>query len=413
MVLRRIDLRSWTAILLVSGVLPGMVAGAQEIPEVAPVLNLPEEVFAPTELPVGGGKLEVGGTARIEYDSNIYAQAFGEDDDTKLIVRPYVALKYTGGRIDASVRGDGNFRKYFKHDTESAAGGQVRTRLAWSPSVADQVVLLSGWQRGIEDRGEPEARKAPSLGPRKFDAIDTDLSYNHQGARIGFSLRGTAAIFRYTDPVDRNRNLESYAAVTRGKYRVSPLIDAFVEGFVNKRDFAPTVGENGLDRDSNTWGARLGAAIDPGGTIHGEFAFGLYHFDPVDARLGSRTGPSAQANLIFQPVPRTAVTVDAFIGNVATYQAGARSRQDTRVRIGIQQEIRHNLRAQAGLIYRQSRFFGSGEVQDIYGGTAELEYLVNRRLILAADVRYNKRSSTDPLDKFSRLRAALTLKFHY
>lgn len=397
--------------------LPGMLsvpaASAQEIPEATPVLNLPAEVFAPTELPFGGGKLEIGGTARIEYDSNIFAQAYGEDADTKLILRPYVALKHSGSVLDVSVRAEGNFRKYLKNDTESASGGQVRTRLGWSPSLANQVILLSGWQRGIEDRGEPEARTAPSLGPRKFDAFDTDLSYDYQGARLGFTLRGTAALFRYTDPVDRNRNLESYAVIARGKYRVSPLINGFVEGFVNKRDFAPTVGENGLDRDSNTFGARVGAAIDPGGTIRGEIALGVYHFDPVDARLGSRTGPSAQANLIFQPLPRTAFTLDAFIGNVATYQAGARSREDIRLRAGLQQEIRHNLRAQAGVIYRRSRFFGSGQVQDIYGGTAELEYLVNRRLIVAGDIRYTRRNSTDPLDAFSRFRGAITLKFHY
>lgn len=406
-------MRGWPAILVLSGGLHVAAVGAQEIPESTPVLNLPAEVFAPTELPFGGGKLEIGGTARIEYDSNIFAQAYGEDADTKLILRPYVALKHSGSVLDVSVRAEGNFRKYLKNDTESASGGQVRTRLGWAPSLANQVILLSGWQRGIEDRGEPEARTAPSLGPRKFDAFDTDLSYDHQGARLGFTLRGTAALFRYTDPVDRNRNLESYAVIARGRYRVSPLINGFVEGFVNKRDFAPTVGESGLDRDSNTFGARLGAAIDPGGTIRGEIALGVYHFDPVDARLDSRTGPSAQASIIFQPLPRTAFTLDAFIGNVATYQAGARSREDIRLRVGIQQEIRHNLRAQAGLIYRRSRFFGSGQVQDIYGGTAELEYLVNRRLIIAGDIRYTRRNSTDPLDEFSRFRGAITLKFHY
>lgn len=413
MVLKPLDRRGWSAILLLCGVLPAAAAHAQEIPESTPVLNLPADVFAPTELPFGGGKLEIGGTARIEYDSNIFAQAFGEDADTKLILRPYVALKHSGSTLDVSVRAEGNFRKYLKNDSESAAGGQVRTGLAWAFSPADKLVLLSGWQRGIEDRGEPEARTLPSLGPRMFDNFDADLSYSHDGPRLGFTLRGTAEIFRYTDPLDRNRNLKSYAVSARGKYRVSPLVNGFIEGFVNKRDFAPTVGESGLDRDSNTYGARIGAAIDPGGTIRGEFAFGIYHFDPVDSRLDARTGPSAQASIIFQPLPRTAFTLDAFVGNVATYQAGARSREDIRVRLGIQQEIRHNLRAQAGLIYRRSRFFGSGQVQDIYGATAELEYLVNRRLILAGDIRYTRRNSTDPLDEFSRFRTALTLKFHY
>ena len=406
-------MRGWSIILMLSGVAPGSVALAQEIPEATPVLDLPPDVFQPTELPFGGGELEIGGTGRVEYDDNIYAKAFDEVGDTKFILRPYVALKYTRSTLDVSLKAEGNFRKYVNHDTESASGGQLRTRLAFSPSAADQIVLLSGWLRGIEDRGEPEGRTAPSLGPRKFDLADADLSYSHEGARLGVTLRGTAAVYRYTDPIDRNRDLRSYGLIARGKYRVTPQIDGFVEGFVNKRDFAPTVGENGLDRDSNTYGVRVGAAIDPGGPISGEIAAGIYHFDPVDSRLDARTGPSVQASVIYRPAPRTAFTLDAFMGNVATYQAGARSREDTRVRLGLQQEIRHNLRAQAGLIYRRSRFFGSGEAQNIYGATAELEYLVNRRLILAGDVRYTRRDSTDPLSEFSRFRGAITLKFHY
>ncbi len=55
-------------------------------------------------------------------------------------------------------------------------GGEVRTRIAWSPTLADQVVLLTGWQHGIEDRGEPEARTVTGLGPREFDTIDADPS---------------------------------------------------------------------------------------------------------------------------------------------------------------------------------------------------------------------------------------------
>lgn len=379
----------------------------------APVLDIPEDVFIPTLLDIGGAMVEVGGTARAEYDSNIYAQEFDEKSDVKLVFQPYVSVRKTGSQLELYARAEATYRQYLKYDTENAVGADVRTRVAWSPTQSDRVILLGGWQHGIEDRGEPEGRTTTSIGPREFDTFDADLSYAHQGARFGVSVRGTAQTYRYDNLIDQNRNLNTYGLIGRGSYRLSPLLSGFLEGFINKRDFAPTVGESDLDRDSNTYGARAGVAIDPGGTLRGDAAFGVYRFDPNDQRLEGRTGLSAQVGLIFQPFIRTAFTLDGFVGNVATYQAGARSREDTRVRVGVQQELRHNIRWQSSLIYRRSRYFGTGITQNIYGATFEIEYLINRRFIVGGTLRYTNRDSTEPLDGFSRFRGGVTLKFHY
>ena len=405
--------RAWPLTALLLGAAATPPVQAQEIPTATPVLDIAEDLFVPTQLSLGGANVEIGGIARAEYDGNIYAQAFGGKGDTKLIFQPYLAIKKTMSTLELSARAEGNFRRYLKYGTESADGGEVRGRADWSPTQSDKVVLMAGYLHGIEDRGEPEASTVTSIGPREFNSFDGDLSYAHQGARFGFSLRGTATTFDYNRDIDRPRNLDSYAIVGRGSYRVSPLMNGFVEGFVNKRDFAPTVGEGGLDRDSNTYGGRIGVAIDPGGTLRGEAAAGVYRFDPNDDRLQGRTGFSAQLGLIFQPFVRTAFTLDGFTGNVATYQSGASSREDTRIRVGVQQELRHNLRWQASAVYRRSRYYGTGLTQNIFGGLFEIEYIVNRRLILAGNVRYTDRNSSAPLDGFSRLRTGLALKFHY
>ena len=402
-----------TTVLMLAGAFPLSAVRAQEIPPMAPVLDIPEDVFIPTVLTIGGAMVEVGGIARAEYDSNIYAQEFGEKSDVRLIFQPYVSARKVGSQLEISARAEATYRQYLKYDTENAVGAEVRTRVAWSPTESDRVILLGGWMHGIEDRGEPEGRTITSIGPREFDTVDADLSYAHQGARFGVSVRGTAQAYRYDDLIDQNRNLDSYGLIGRGSYRLSPLINGFVEGFINKRDFAPTVGEGGLDRDSNTYGGRVGVAIDPGGTLRGDAAFGVYRFDPTDSRLEGRTGLSAQVGLIYQPFIRTAFTLDGFVGNVATYRVGARSREDMRVRVGVQQELRHNIRWQSSLIYRRSRFFGTGTTQSIYGATFEIEYLINRRFALGGNARYTNRDSTEPLDGFSRFRAGVTLKFHY
>lgn len=401
------------AFALGCAMVPEAGALAQDLEPNAPALDAPEPLFVPTPLTLGGATVEIGVDGRIEYDSNIYAQAFDEKDDFKLLVRPYVDLVREGSALEVSARAQGDFRKYFQYGSEDAAGGKVEAGVDWTPSASDKIGALASWQHIIEDRGEPEGRTLPSLGPRELNAWTGDLSYTHQGARIGFTLRGNVARYRYTSAVDDNRDLDNYGVLGRVLMRVSPLVNGFVEGFASRRDFRLKPIGNEPDRDSDTYGARAGVAIDPGGTIRGEAAVGIYRFDPEDALLESRTRLSAQVGLIYAPRPRTAVTLDGFLGNVATYRTGAQAREDMRIRLGLQQEVRHNLRGELGLIFRRSKYFGTGQVEKTYAATGEIEYALNRRIAVGATARFSKRTSADPLDDFERARIGLELKTHY
>jgi hypothetical protein len=398
---------------LAGSMLPSTAAFAQDLQSGETFLDVPPALFVATPLKVGSATVTIGANARLEYDSNIYAQASNEKDDFKLLLRPYVQLVRSGGTLELNARAVGDFRRNFKYGSENAEGGEIAAGANWALSAADKIAAAASWQRIIEDRGEPEGRTGPALGPRKINVLDGDLSYTHQGARIGFMVRGTASRFRYPSALDENRDLDNYGALGRVLVRVSPLMNGFVEGFVSKRDYRLGATAIEPDRDSNTYGGRVGASIDPGGLIQGEVAVGVYRFDPKDPLIQARTRLSAQVGLTYSPQPRTAITLDGFVGNVATYRTGVQSREDMRFRLGVQQEIRHNLRGEVGLVYRRSKYFGTSDVDKIYGVTGDLEYALNRRVGLAVNARFSKRSSTDPLDDFERVRAGLELRVHY
>jgi len=391
---------------------------AQNIPRELPTLGIPEDEFVPTPIHVGGANVYLGGSARFEYDDNIYAQAShaGElkinlVDDEKFILRPFVSVADTGHAIEFTGKAEGDFRKYVHHDKESANGGQVSTNTTWHMTANDGLSLDADWQHAIEDRGEPEARVVTSIGPRESNNYMGNLTYSHQGGRIGFTLQGAINAYRYLSEVDRVRNLTDYGLQARVSHRITPIASAFVEGFLQDRNFQREDGE--VNRDSNTYGAHVGVAIDPGGSLRGDAAVGVYHFSPRDSTLKSRTGPSVQVGLIYQFRPRLAFNLDAFVGNVATYTAGAQSRQDTTLSFGAQQEIRHNLRLQASFIYRRYRYYGTGIVQNLYGGYGELEYVINQRMTVAVDARYSTRNSTAALQDYNRFRTGIEFRFHY
>jgi hypothetical protein len=139
----------------------------------------------------------------------------------------------------------------------------------------------------------------------------------------------------------------------------------------------------------------------------------VFRFDPADATIDPYTGLSASANLIYRPTERTAVLLDAFRGNVATYRTGAQSRTDSRVGITVQQELHHDLFAHLTGYVRDTKFRGSGISETTYVAELGAEYLLNRHFTIGAVGRYSKRTSDDPFEKFERTRLMGYVRFQY
>lgn len=388
-------------------------AAAQELERATPVLDLPPGEYPQTPIMLGNAELYAAADVRVEHDDNIYAVPTNTAGDVKVILVPRLNLQLTRDAFQISAHAQAQARRYLKYESENSTGGSVGTVLTWRPTGVDRVTAAVDWARLVEDRGEPEARTTATLGPRLLNMLRGELSYGRQGTRFGFQLRSSATRLEHASELDARRDHDIYTALGRLSYRTGGLSSAFGEVFVNQRDFRISSDLADLDRDATTYGARLGLAIDPGGTLRGDVAVGLYHLRPADDRLDGRTGLSAQAAVIYQPTRRLAFTFDAFNGDVATVRSGAQSRVDTRLRLGVQQEAYHNLRWQAGLVYRRSNFIGSGIRERTIGTVGEVEYLVNRRLAIAAVSRFSGRNSNIPEEEFERFRTGLEVRLQY
>jgi hypothetical protein len=257
------------------------------------------------------------------------------------------------------------------------------------------------------------SQRNPATSPRKSNILTSDLGYRHLGSRIVLAARAATMRNNALRRIDRERDFTQWSLQGRAGVRASGTYQLFGEGFISRRNFDVKIDRSGTNRDSQTIGGRAGIEIDPGGFLRGEAAIGLFRFNPDDGSLDSRTGLSASASLTYQPRERLAFTLDAFSGDVATVRSGAQQRTDTRVRFGIQQEIYHNLRWQAGLVYQRTKYIGNSDKERTFGAIAEVEYLINRRVAIALQGRHSNRNSTDPLDEFHRNSIGLELRLQY
>ncbi|MDB5713869.1 MAG: hypothetical protein JWO15_1266 [Sphingomonadales bacterium] len=390
----------------------GTAASAQQIEGPHSVFAATAEEYKPYGLQLGEVKILPTANVRIEYDDNIYAAPSNRIADWKLIVVPRVDLVLDKGKLQVNGVAEARIKRFFERKSENSTGALVGGRFQYKPSDTDAFAANLSGERVVEDRGDPEARTIATVGPRLFNSYNAEVSYERSG-RIGFDVHGGFNRLDYLSTIDAERDHDNFSGSARISYEISGTAHVYARSYAIIRKFRQRTDANGVNRDAKTYGLRAGMTFDPGGRLSGDAAIGLFRFDPTDTSLKARTGFSAQASLAYELSQRTSFTFDAFRGDVATVQRGAQSRTDTRLQLGLQQEIRHNFRVQAGAFYRRTNFVGSGIRETTKGGFGEVEYLFDRHLSVAATGRYADRSSSDPFGAFDRLRVGLELRFKY
>lgn len=403
-------------------------AGAQEEQRNVSVLDLPREGYEAPTRHLGPFTVTATADARLEYDNNVFAQNLNRTEDELVTFRPAAKADLSNGRVTWATEANGSIYRYFSQTTENHEGYAVATRLA---ATGDRLTYGGrlGFERTFESRNDPEARRQFGTGPRMFNRANGEVFVGIEGGRLGLRAEGSAERYNFLSPIDDERDFTSYQASLRARYRLSPRISVFALGYANWRAFRLSTDRSGVNRDSISKGGLLGVALDPGGKIRGELAAGVVNFDPRMPGLPGFTGATLRGGLVYQPRMRTAITLDVFRGDVATVRQGAIGRIDTRVRIGIQQEARHNLLMSVGAGWRKTQYRGLvGQQQSNWSADGEVEYLLNRRISIALNAQFLKRDITlSPLgnapgeffyngslrsaDAFSRFRAGAEVRF--
>jgi hypothetical protein len=392
------------------------------------VLDLPREGYEPVNVRLGPVTVAPTLDMKLEYDNNIFAQPFDKVGDVVFTATPRLKFAYDNEKLLWSAEAASSFYRYFDNKSENHTGFLLNTGLTLKGKTSNAGVN-GGFERTYENRNDPEARKLVGTGPRLFNIATAEAFYSVQGARVGLSAKATVQKYNFLSNVDDERDFTSLRGSLRGTYRVSGPINMFGQIFANRRAFRLNVDASGVNRDATSYGALIGAQIDPGGKVRGEFGVGIVHLNPKDNAIKGYTGAEVLGTIVYNLRPRTAVTLDLFRGDVATVRNGASGRVDSRIRLGVQQEVRHNLLMSGGIGWRETHFRAVPDgKQRTLGVDGEVEYLLNRGISVALTSRYSKRTADIPatgpspnvivkngvrrsVDAFERFRIGMDVRF--
>lgn len=178
----------------------------------------------------------------------------------------------------------------------------------------------------------------------------------------------------------------------------------YVDARFNNRPTNPTTE---VFRDSTGFDLLGGVSLELSSLIFGQIQFGYISRQYVDPRLKDVSGPSFQADLLWNVTSLTSLRLGGArtVEDTSSTQFAGNTR--TAVNFSVDHELYRYVIVSADIAVSHFSANGPGPSGDEFGIGVETEYLINRRWSLTGSVRYAQRTSDDDNLRFHATTVAI------
>jgi hypothetical protein len=243
--------------------------------------------------------------------------------------------------------------------------------------------------------------------PTPYDLLSGDVTlrkeFNRLTASIGFRTDsydyGSTRAQDGTVINQDSRDGQIYSIHSRIDYAFSSTLGWFTSVEGNERDIR---GAPGQPLDSQGYRALSGVKVDLTNLITGEFGAGYVQQRFDDPTIGTISGPSYRAKLIWRPTRLLDVHFNAEQLVTETADTSSVGVLANALQVGIDYELRRNLIISLASGYEIDRFFGQLRKDRVVTTEADIKYLLNRFGAIALYHRYTARDSDIPTFSYDK-----------
>jgi hypothetical protein len=316
------------------------------------------------------------------------------------------ALKSDWGRHDFQANLRMGYSEYFDNSLASRPDGVGEFTGRYDVTRDTALVVLGRFNLDTQRPGAPAIFSGlPNVTVTSRPIIfssGVQAGVTQKFSRLELSLRGTfeRALYedaRYTDGsmLELSRtNYSGYGGLARAAYELTPDIQPFVEGTLDRRVRDTATDINGFRRDSDGFTVRGGAVARFSGLLRGEISGGYAERDYVDPRLPSLRGPIVDAALIYTPSPLTTVTLRGVSSLSETVVANASGILSRNLSLQVSHDLMRNLTVTAVGAYISNEYQGANIREEGYGAGVRLDYRITRSIAIRGSYAYDRLRST-------------------
>jgi hypothetical protein len=375
-------------------------------PEDTPVKTRQQPGYEPVGIRAGSWMINPSVTAGTVYDSNVFATSTAPQADIAAIVQPTLRAHTLWERHGLDLQFGTQSYAYKDHpgldqtDVNLKGTGWIDVRHDAQILTAFQAAYL---HEGVGSLTSP----AGAVQPTPYSLLSGDVTYRQQfnrltaaiGTRIDSYSYGTTRAQNGDIIRQDNRDGQVYRLHGRVDYTLSPKYALFTSVEANHRQLRGTP-NNPLD--SSGYRVLTGVDVELSHVITGEFAAGYVNQRFADVTVGTVSGPTYRATLMWRPTRQIDVHFNA--EQIVTESSDTTSTGvlANALQAGVDYEIRRNVILSTLGVIEFEKFFNQVRKDRVSVVGTELKYLLNRYSTISLGYKFFDRNSSIPLDSFSK-----------
>jgi hypothetical protein len=382
-------------------------ASREEVaPEDTPVKNRQQPGYEPVGIRAGSWMFSPALISGGFYDSNVFSSNINKRSDIAAVFEPSLRANTLWEQHGIDVRLDEQSTVYNQNSGLDQNNVSLKGN-AWF-DIAHDMQLLTNFQIAHLNEGVGTLTSpANAVQPTPYDLLSGDVTLRKQFNRLTTSVGVRVDSYNYGSTVaqdgtvinEDSRDGQIYTVHGRIDYAISQTLGWFsgVEG--NQRDIRGLPGE---PLDSQGYRALTGVTVALNNLISGEFGAGYVQQQFADPTIGTISGPSYRAKLLWRPTRLLDVHFNAEQIVTETADTSSSGVLANAVQLGVDYELRRNVILSFTGGYETDRFFGQLRKDHVFTTDASIKYMLNRFGAISLYHRYTARDSNTPTFSYDK-----------
>ncbi len=359
--------------------------------------------YAPLGIRAGSFLIFPQLTIAEQYNDNVFADPHDTKDDFITLLQPRVQAQSNFSRHSLSVTAGGNIGFHVNEPDEDYQDAFIQSNGRLDITRQNYVDGALNFGRAHQGRDDPENDPNRNSTTEIYQ-YGGSLGYTHLFNRVNVTVSGRVAREDYAPNDESDRDQNTYTAELRSGYFISPLLNTYVYGDYTVENRDQRVNSGGVERDTKSWEAGVGASYQLTDLITSDVQVGYTRQTYAEGSFNDNEGFGYALDLTWTPTQLTTVRATGSGDWEPTSSEGSDAQSNFRSGAGVSvdHELLRNVHLGGHVNYVRDDFSGPSRTDNGVAVGGGVTYFLNRNLSVDAGYTYQQRWSDVPDDEFSR-----------
>lgn len=336
----------------------------------------------------------------LSYDTNLFATRSDTVEEWMWSVSPSIVGRSESDRRELNIRIGASANRYLENFRQNTDDVWLDFQGTYHLSERTDMYGGIGWSRNHEDRGSPDLRFGIEPTVYTDTSAHVGIFHNFGSSYLRFGVAGTHLDFDNVETstpvvmlINDTRDRNVYSVGGRLGYRSTPTVDVFVQGLLERRDYANATDLAGDARSSEGYRLDAGVAFNVDRRLVGEAYAGVLRQRYIDGSFDAIQALDLGVDVRWHTSPWTTYWLGLERTLDETVVAGSPGYLSTSASARVEHDLSDRTVVNGGVTLTSNRFQQIERKDHQTAWNFGVRHYLSDSVYLGADYRYLHRTS--------------------